>query len=230
MSTIALSSTDYDNVKKINGTASQFLISKMIYSSGILNRISLSMSAKLVLMALANHYNPQKNGMFPSQKFMADQLGISLKSVERAIKELKNANLLMYVTKKVNRYYFTAKFFAEIKMSDNFGQNDGCDHRQIDAQTDKHEQKNNRVFSKKSNEQPRKPFVAQQKGVDYQPVKLDMRRDEQTPWNDFAVAQSYVDSLKASLHNAFVRQKVQDVCEHWNKQGHKLILPDSVDF
>ena len=91
---------------------SQFEISKRIYSSGILSRIELSMSAKLVLIALGNHYNPEKNGMFPSQKFISEQIGISLKSVERAIKELKNANLLVYVTKKVNCYYFTTKFFA----------------------------------------------------------------------------------------------------------------------
>ena len=39
---------------------SQFEISKRIYSSGILSRIELSMSAKLVLIALANHYNPEK--------------------------------------------------------------------------------------------------------------------------------------------------------------------------
>lgn len=202
---------------------SQFEISKRIYSSGILSRIELSMSAKLVLIALANHYNPEKSGMFPSQKFISEQVGISLKSVERAIKELKNANLLVYVTKKVNCYYFTAKFFAEIKMSDDIGHFDGRNNGQFDGQTEKHEQKKNMEGAKKSNGYQARSFMQQPKGVDYQPVKLDLRRDEETPWNDESVARRFVEGLRSSMGNAFVRQKVQNVCEHWAARGVNLM-------
>ncbi len=216
---------NFDNVTMLNNGLSQFEISKQIYFSGILNRISLSMSAKMVLIALANHYNPQKSGMFPSQKFISEQLGVSLKSVERAIKELKTANLVVYVTKKVNCYYFTAKFFDEIKLSDEYRQIVGSDTRQNVAQTDNHEQKKNKVFQKtfsaqRSNPSPRKDF--QPKGMDYQPAVLDFSRDEETPWNDIGVAKQFIFELKGSMDNAFVKQRVQKILEHWRSLGHEL--------
>lgn len=201
---------------------SQFEISKRIYSSGILSRIELSMSAKLVLIALGNHYNPEKNGMFPSQKFISEQIGISLKSVERAIKELKNANLLVYVTKKVNCYYFTTKFFAEIKLSEDIGQIDGRNIGQIDGQTEKHEQKKNREGEKKSGGYQARSFMQQPKGMNYQPVKLDLRRDEENPWNDEAVARKFIADLRNSMANEYVRKKVHNVCEHWEARGVNL--------
>lgn len=223
MSTVSI--MDANEMKRRGDKLSQFEISKRIYSSGILSRVDLSMSAKLVLIALTNHYNPQKCGMFPSQKFVAEQLGVSLKSVERAVKELKNANLLVYVTKKVNCYYFTAKFFDEIKMSDHIGQNDGHEIGQNDALTYKHEQKNNSDFQKNYGERKAKTYGTQQKGIDYQPAKIDCRRDEQTPWNDFEVACNFVDSLKDSLSNVFIRQKVEAICDHWKSQGKDFDLP-----
>lgn len=220
-----MDSANFDNVTMLNNGLSQFEISKQIYFSGILNRINLSMSAKMVLIALANHYNPQKSGMFPSQKFISEQLGVSLKSVERAIKELKAANLVVYVTKKVNCYYFTAKFFDEIKLSDEYRQIVGSDTRQNVAQTDNHEQKKNRVFQKTFSAQRSNPAPAktsQPKGMDYQPAVLDFSRDEETPWNDIEVAKQFICELKASMDNAFVKQRVQKILDHWRLLGHEL--------
>jgi len=83
------------NANPCHNHVSQFEICKQIYTSGILNKVKLTPTSKLVLIALANHY-PK---VFPSQKFIADQLGITERSVIRAIQELKNKGLILYITK-----------------------------------------------------------------------------------------------------------------------------------
>lgn len=109
-----------------------FEICKQIYTSGLLNKVKLSPSTKLVLIALANHYP----NVFPSQKFIATQLGITTRSVERAIFELKNKGLVIYITKKVNNYKFTNLFLNLIEGGKKFGsENLSGNNRKIDGST-----------------------------------------------------------------------------------------------
>jgi len=117
----------------------QFELAKVIYTSGFLQTCNLTATAKLVLMALIQHYNANNADMFPSQKFLANQLGISEKSVERAIANLRDEDYIYYVTQRVNRYRFTAHFFESVKMSVQIRQNVGSPHRQNVGQTNKEE-------------------------------------------------------------------------------------------
>ncbi len=127
---------------------SQFELINMVYKSKLFNKIELKPTAKLVLYALIHHYNPANEDMFPSQKFIAQNLGISEKSVERAVKELAANRLIMYVTRNVNRYKFTSFFFDSVNLSDVNRQNVSNKVRQIVGQTYKHEQKNENKFYK----------------------------------------------------------------------------------
>ena len=127
-------------------TINQFELSKMVYTSGFLAKVNLTPTAKLVLIALMQHYNANNAEMFPSQKFLGAQLGISEKSVERAIANLRDENLIFYVTQQVNKYRFTAHFFEQIKMSVDHRQNVGSHHRQNVGQTNKDEQINKKEF------------------------------------------------------------------------------------
>ena len=129
-----------NDVKSWNSTTiTQFELAKVIYTSGFLNTCNLTATAKLVLMALIQHYNANNAEMFPSQKFLAQQLGISEKSVERAIANLSEEKYIYYVTQRVNRYRFTAHFFESVKMSVMNRQNVGRGHRQNVGQTNKTE-------------------------------------------------------------------------------------------
>ncbi len=131
----------------------QFELTKALYTSGFFDKIDLTSSSKLFLWALCTHYNPNKDTMFPSQASVAKKLGISEKSAERAVKELRCKGLLTYITKKVNHYVFSEKFFELVKMSDQFRQNVGCDTRQNVGQTNKYEQrKNTKNFKNFNNE------------------------------------------------------------------------------
>lgn len=121
---------------------SQIALLKQIYFSGFLTTCNLTGTTKLVLFAFAEHYNSEKEEMFPSQRYLAERLGISEKSVERSVKELASQGFVSYTTQKVNRYKFTKKFFDAVKMSGNGGQNVGDGYRQNVGLTYNHEQRN----------------------------------------------------------------------------------------
>ena len=126
----------------------QFELTKAIYESEIFSKIKMTASSKLFLWALCTHFNPENADMFPAQTTVAKRLGMSAKSAERAVKELRELDLISWTTKRVNHYHFSEKFFEMVKMSVNNRQNVGSKHRQNVGLTNKHEQeKNIRNFS-----------------------------------------------------------------------------------
>lgn len=117
---------------------SQYEMFNAIYDSKVLAQ-KLTPTTKLVLLGIARHYNPAKQDCFPSYSCICAHLGVSKKSVERAIKELVSAGFITYRTEKVNRYRFTGHFFASVNLSVDVRQIDADDMRQFDAQTNKEE-------------------------------------------------------------------------------------------
>lgn len=124
-----------DNIITIS-KVSQYEMFNAIYDSRVLAQ-KLTPTTKLVLLGIARHYNPAKQDCFPSYSCICSHLGVSKKSVERAIKELVNVGFITYRTEKVNRYRFTGHFFASVNLSIDVRQIDADDMRQIDAQTNK---------------------------------------------------------------------------------------------
>ncbi len=144
-----------NNILEFKKTVTQYELTKIIYDSAFFAKVPLTPSSKLFLWALCTHFNPENETMFPSQATVAKRLGMSEKSAERAVKELKEKNLIEYETKKVNHYRFSQKFFSMVKMSVKSGQNVGCDDRQNVGQTNNKEQKKNNkkiqiLFNKKN--------------------------------------------------------------------------------
>lgn len=90
-----------------NKGISQFELSKQILNN--LSQFKISPSAKLVLLYLADCYNPKTAKMFPKQKTIAAKLGISERSVIRAISELREGGLILVESNLSNRYAFGAK-------------------------------------------------------------------------------------------------------------------------
>lgn len=95
-----------------------------------LNTFKLTPTAKLVLLYLTTCYNPKHKEVFPKQKTISIKLGISERSVTRAIQELFKEGLVLIECKYTNRYKFTSKIAQEPphlpseKLSDDKGQND----------------------------------------------------------------------------------------------------------
>ena len=136
-------------VYRVNIT--QFELSKLLYESEAFSRIELTASAKLFVWALCSHYNPDNETMFPAQATVAKRLGLSARSAERSVKELKEKGLITYTTKRVNHYVFSPYFFELLGLgsyckttilSDDARQNVGSKPRQNVGLTNKGEQKN----------------------------------------------------------------------------------------
>ena len=126
---------------------SQFELSKIVLEN--LHKFDLSPTAKLVLLALVNCYNPSNADVFPKQKTLADQLGISERSVIRAIKEIVACQFVIYETKITNRYKFTSTFFDLVNLSYPECQKDTTDYDKLSRPyiEQKKEQKSNKVLS-----------------------------------------------------------------------------------
>lgn len=91
-----------------------------------LSKYKITPTAKLVLLYLSSCYNPLKKDVYPKQKTISVNIGISERSVVRAIAELCNAGLIVIECKFQNRYRFTNKItknFESEKLSDNNCQN-----------------------------------------------------------------------------------------------------------
>ena len=102
----------------------QFQLSTEIITK--LNTFNLTPTAKLVLLYLTTCYNPKHRDVFPKQRTIADKLGISERSVTRAVQELFKEGLVLIECKYTNRYKFTSKIVqnrAEI-LSNDLRQND----------------------------------------------------------------------------------------------------------
>lgn len=103
---------------------SQFTLTQNLLNN--LSQFKLTPTAKLVLLELSSFYNPNKADMFPKQKTLAKKIGISERSVVRAVQELLNEGLIIVECKYTNRYKFTSRIVSQRpeNMSEDFGQND----------------------------------------------------------------------------------------------------------
>ena len=159
------------SVVPIKAGFTQFEVINAIYDSKILSEVKLTAGARLVLISLARHYNPSNDEFFPSYSCIASHTGVSKKSVERAIKELVGAGLITYRTEKVNRYRFTGRFFASVKLTHDHRQNDDSSQRQNVAQTNNQEkrmnnkEKNNFSFSEGLRQNSQEAQVSRPNGV-----------------------------------------------------------------
>lgn len=111
---------------------SQFKLTDRLLKN--LNKYELSPTGKLVLLYLSSCYNPKKADVFPKQKTIANKLGISERSVVRAIQELVKGGLIFVESKYTNHYVFSSKIvqkpsqnekiFEPENLSDDLSQND----------------------------------------------------------------------------------------------------------
>lgn len=195
-----------------NMALTQFQLSKMTLRN--LNKFNLKPTAKLVLLSLVDHY-PK---IFPSQQTIANELGIGLRTVKEAIKELKNQGIIIYETKYFNTYKLTKAFFGVVMV-----QKSALDSAES-APKEIKEKKKYKSFKKGFNDNVRK-FEQRRndyrsnchiEGVNYQQFKPEkMVIDEKTPLNDYQTALNYIEELK-DQNNFIVKRKLKEVCERWN--------------
>ena len=87
-----------------------------------LSQFNLKPTTKLVLLYLSGCYNPKHADVFPKQKTIALQMGISEASVIRAIQELHEEGLIISERKYTNRYRFTSRILNLGGMVEDFSE------------------------------------------------------------------------------------------------------------
>ena len=89
-----------------------FEINKLISVSGLFSRVKLPVSARLVLRAIADYWNYNRGEAFPTQKTIAYNTGLDVRTVRYVIKELLKENLLTAKLYKKRYYYKFSGFFT----------------------------------------------------------------------------------------------------------------------
>lgn len=105
------------NTQKSMKTASGHGVTSFKLTQNLLNNLKqfeITPTAKLVLLYLSSCYNPNKATMFPKQKTIADKIGVSERSVVRAVQELFKAGLIIIECNLSNHYKFTSKIASGI--------------------------------------------------------------------------------------------------------------------
>lgn len=100
-------------------------VSQIQLTNFLLNNLSqfnLKPTTKLVLLYLSGCYNPKHADVFPKQKTIALQMGISEASVIRAIQELHKEGLIISERKYTNRYKFTSRILNLGGMVEDFSE------------------------------------------------------------------------------------------------------------
>lgn len=101
-----------NTVKKQTSYAfSQFTLTNKLLQN--LYKYKLTPTAKLVLLELSTCYNPKHGDMFPKQKTLANRIGVSERSVVRAVSELVKEGLVLIECKYTNHYKFSSRITSE---------------------------------------------------------------------------------------------------------------------
>ncbi len=98
----------------------QFDLTKKILNN--LSHYDITPTAKLVLLYLTDCYNPKHADVFPKQKTISLKLGISERSVMRAIQELFKAGLILIECKHTNRYILMPNSTSHLSQIDKLSQ------------------------------------------------------------------------------------------------------------
>lgn len=110
------------NTAKKHATHAIKQVELLNYLLNNLQQFNLKPTTKLVLLYLAGCYNPKHADVFPKQKTIALQMGISEASVIRAIQELHKEGLIISERKYTNRYKFTSRILNLGGMVEDFSE------------------------------------------------------------------------------------------------------------
>lgn len=110
--------------KQTTHAFSQFTLTNKLLQN--LYKYKLTPTAKLVLLELSTCYNPKHGDMFPKQKTLANRIGVSERSVVRAVSELVKEGLVLIECKCTNHYKFSSRITSECaeNLSEDLRQND----------------------------------------------------------------------------------------------------------
>ncbi len=215
--------------KHVTNGISQFALTKQTLNN--LSQYDITPVAKLVLLYLTDCYNPKNAEVFPKQKTIALKLGVSERSITRAIQELFKAGLILIERKSSNRYFLRLKNDFGAAGSKIFSQNNLSDAtcKNVTLQTDNlsdphvHEQTKEQ---KRQQESDFEDFVccfgkknAESDDKNPENDKLLLKALENKPWIKNKVA--YLNTIKRSGN---VEMLIKEGKELFNAEKHNRTM------
>ena len=94
-----------------------FEINKLISISGLFSKVKMPISARMVLRTIADYWNYNRGEAFPTQKTIAYNTGLDVRTVRYAIEILTENNLIEKKLSRKRYYYKFTKHFYSIILS-----------------------------------------------------------------------------------------------------------------
>lgn len=220
---------------------SSFDLSKAMNFSRILSKVKLSPTARLVLRCLADFYNPKKGLVYPGQKTISECTGSSLRSVVKAIEELRNAGLILTSGESGEKlkYHFTNKFFELAEVAQGVRKNwiGGCaeiaHHEQINNNKlnnmeISYKNKNNGFQSYKSKGLNSPANMAGQNYVSVETTKKLIEEKNKikksSPMDDLDCAKQWLSSLTQNqLNHPFFKDRADKIKKIWGLKESDIL-------
>jgi DNA-binding Lrp family transcriptional regulator len=214
----------------------QFDLSKAITMSKFFNRVKLKASTRLILRALVDYYNPNKEYTFPKQNTLADVTGCSRETVISSIEELRSKGLIITIGEKGDslKYRFCEKFFTLLNFQQPCEKIQHGDVKKCHTMNKVSLTNNitNSNIKKSYNNKNNYNFV---QGIQYktpeatkeelnQSLKLNTQEVILSPYNSKQAAVELIQELKVSGNNDINNMIISKLIKHWNlNQKDELI-------
>ncbi len=183
----------------------QFELSKLIITTNFFSKNKMSPSARLVLIVLTSHYP----NIYPSLKTIQNESGISSRtSIISSLKELSGSGFILYETKNVNHYSFTAYFFESLKIEQGMCENCNSGSSKIE-----HKQINNKLNNKTGKFKEFKGKYHNNShitGINYPKYQKPKNTEKKSPL-DLNKQQSleFIKNLPVSLQNSYFARELK---------------------
>ncbi len=190
----------------------QFELSKKLINSKFFSKNKMSPSSRLVLIVLTSHYP----NIYPSIKTIQNESGISSKtSVINSLKELSKLGFILYETKNVNHYSFTALFFESLNIEPEKSKYCNLNGSKIDNK--QINQKINNKFNFYSEKKlPKYHHNTQLTGINYPKYKKSEKESKKSPLDlSKEQAADFLKNLPKNLQNTFFARELK---KKWNFQ------------
>lgn len=227
-------SINLSQIAETNPILTSYEITKAITISKLYSKIKLSISARLILNALAVYYNANEGYCFPKQNTLADSTGLSRSAVNNAIGQLRERGLILTTGDKGEnlKYYFTKSFFELLNVKDKKTTGDVVKVNRGCRNSGHHEQRSNPINKKgfKNN------FTNSITGIIPKSVQqtkeeleesLNLNHSEQikSPYNDRGMALELIKTL-SQQNNDISTMIINKLVKHWKIEitNEKVIL------
>ena len=189
----------------------QFELSNLIRKCKLFSKIKLAPSTRLVLESLVFHYP----NIRVKAETIADETGCGLKSIENALKELKEKNLIVITyTGRSSIFHLTPFFYSLLEITDQIPKN--VRNRSAKIAVPHNKEKKENYKEKSFNKVYEIPNHTKSPERTRAEIKATLIKDDKSPMTDKETAIKYVADLSEMMDNQIIQSQVNKVKQKWD--------------